>query len=370
MTNLIHNILSERSIVIETTDSRIVRKIYKGLPQGSVLSPILFNLYCAQIHSVVTKDCKILQYADDIVIYSFSRDIETAKENLITNLQNLNGKLNSLNLHLAPSKCQTVIFTKKRKLPNIVVTIDNMTVSCVKSVRFLGMILDSKLSWKRHIDTVVSSCEKIFNILRAVSRVWWGSHPTTMKLMYNALIRSHLDYGSFILDPLPKYLQKRLDVVQSKSLRLVLGAMGSSPVNVLQVESVDPPLILRREFLSDSFLLRRFSTPNKLLTDPLKIIVSLLKEHIRRGKQIPCLARVIYISLNLTTFPQNLLFLLTTIYLTRQLSTYQRYIKTLVFSNLLLTLLRTVQFSRILFHPILPIFTYLLMVLKCHMILF
>jgi ribonuclease HI len=132
----------------------------------------------------------------------------------------------------------------------------------VKEIKFLGMILDSKLSWRHHIDMILSRCEKNMNILRAVCRVWWGCHPKTMKILYNALVRSHLDYGSFLMDPLPKYLQAKFDLVQSKCLRLILGAMRSSPVNALQVESVDMPLQLRRRYLSDNFLLKRTGFDN------------------------------------------------------------------------------------------------------------
>lgn len=96
-------------------------------------------------------------------------------------------------------------------------------------------------------------------MMRAVSRVWWGSHPTTLKLMYSALVRSHLDYGTFLFDPLPKYLDKKLERIQSKALRMIIGAMKSSPINSLQVECVDPPLILRRQFLADKYILKAFS---------------------------------------------------------------------------------------------------------------
>ena len=99
------------------------------------------------------------------------------------------------------------------------------------------------------------------NILRAVSGVWWGSHPTTLKLLYNALVRSHLDYGSFLLEPLSKSNIAKLNLIQSQALRIIAGAMKSSPINALQVECVVPPLSLRRQYLADRFLLKaaRFS---------------------------------------------------------------------------------------------------------------
>jgi ribonuclease HI len=277
LTNLIHNMLAERTIVMTVgRDSNpIQRKIYKGLPQGSVISPILFNIYCSQINSVVQSDCKILQYADDIVLYSSHNSLNIASNNLGISVASVNDWLLSRGVCLSPTKCQTVVFTKRRKFAGVNITINDISIPYVKEVKFLGMILDSKLSWRHHIDLVLAKCEKSINILRSVCRVWWGCHPKTMKILYNALVRSHLDYGSFLMDPLPKYQQAKLELVQSKCLRLILGAMRSSPINTLQVECVDMPLHIRRRYLADNFVLKRIGLMNSMISDS----VSALNSH-------------------------------------------------------------------------------------------
>ncbi|XP_048479894.1 uncharacterized protein LOC119693291 isoform X10 [Plutella xylostella] len=103
---------------------------------------------------------------------------------------------------------------------------------------------------------VAQKCERGVNVLRSLSGVWWGAHPYSQKLLYNAIVRSHFDYASFILDPCNKAALEKIDKVQYKCLRIVSGAMKSTPTNALQVECVDPPLSLRRQYLCDRFFLR------------------------------------------------------------------------------------------------------------------
>lgn len=121
------------------------------------------------------------------------------------------------------------------------------------------VFLDSKMTGVPHLNYVVNKCEKGINVLRALSGVWWGSHPYNKKLLYNALIRSRMDYGSFILEPCNKTALNKYDAIQAKCMRIILGAMKSSPKNALQVDCLDPPLSLRRQYLSDRFIFKAMS---------------------------------------------------------------------------------------------------------------
>ncbi|CAH2211315.1 jg20563, partial [Pararge aegeria aegeria] len=113
-----------------------------------------------------------------------------------------------------------------------------------------------------------------------------------MKLLYNALIRSILDYGTFLLHPGNTGAIKKLDFVQSKALRLVTGAMKSTPINCLQVECCDPPLYLRRQLLCDKFFFRTL----QLISHPLFPKVKQLADQIDTcnywtHKDSPCLVK-------------------------------------------------------------------------------
>ena len=177
----------------------------------------------------------MLQYADDLLLYTSDKSISVTENTLISALVNLSKWVSAHGMDLSPSKSALVVFTRKRTIPPTSICYNATPIPVVQSTKFLGLTLDSKPSWNSHIECVIARCQKNLNILRAVSGVWWGSHPTTLKLIYNALVRSRLDYESFLLDPLSKSNISKLNLIQSQALRIVAGAMKSSPINVLQV---------------------------------------------------------------------------------------------------------------------------------------
>jgi ribonuclease HI len=254
---LISNILCERLLLIETPVETIQRTVCRGLPQGSSLSPILFNIYTQDLHFRIPPYCSLLQYADDFVVYCKDKLMSRAVNGMENALDLIQPWFSEAGLSLSPSKSQVVIFSNKHKIPDASIKCNKVLIPIRDSLKFLGMTIHRKLNWNMHIEETIQKCEKSINVLRAVSRVWWGAHPSSMRTMYCALVRSHLDYGSFLMDPLPKYLSSKLERVQSKCLRLILGAMRSSPLVALQAECVERPLALRRKFLGFKFLLKR-----------------------------------------------------------------------------------------------------------------
>jgi hypothetical protein len=126
------------------------------------------------------------------------------------------------------------------------------------------------MSGVSHLNYIIGKCEKGVNVLRALSGVWWGAHPYCQKLLYNAIIRSQIDYGSFLLEPCNKGALNKLDLIQAKCLRIILGAMKSSPKNAMQVECVEPPLSLRRQYLADRFVTRASACSKHLLLPRLR----------------------------------------------------------------------------------------------------
>lgn len=99
-----------------------------------------------------------------------------------------------------------------------------------------------------------------------------------------------LDYGTFLLEPGSVKAFKKLDLIQSKALRIVSGAMRSSPINALQVECGDPPLHLRRQYLADKFIFRSFQFLNHSLYNKLQQLSHCIDTSAYwRHKKPPCL---------------------------------------------------------------------------------
>ena len=73
--------------------------------------------------------------------------------------------------------------------------------SIVKSsncAKYLGLIIDDKLSWNNHIDYIIGKCRKVNNVFKFLRGTWWGGYPQTLLNIYKALVRDIFDYASFI----------------------------------------------------------------------------------------------------------------------------------------------------------------------------
>jgi len=269
ITNFIMNSLYGRLIKLDS----LSRKVWKGLPQGSVLSPILYNVYTYDLDNIFKgTPVSILQYADDIAVYISNKCINSACSSLSASLNTLKKWLNDNGLELSVSKSCTVLFTRQRMPPPLTVYYDGIPIKAKTHTKFLGLIMDSKLNGISHCDYIADKCERSLNILRCLAGVWWGAHPLSLKLIYNAIIRSVIDYGSFLLEPCSAAAMKRLDAIQTKALRIITGAMKSSPINALQVECADPPLQLRRQYLADRFFFRILQSSEHPLIEKLQLI--------------------------------------------------------------------------------------------------
>lgn len=132
-------------------------------------------------------------------------------------------------------------------------------------VKYLGVILDKKLTWKPFIESIITKCNKGINFLKLTTKTWWGADVKTTLIFYKAYIRSIIDYGCVMYGSANKCLLNRLDVIQRKALRICLGAMHSTPTEPLHVEALEPPLAIRREFLSNKFILKNFALNTSLL---------------------------------------------------------------------------------------------------------
>jgi hypothetical protein len=127
--------------------------------------------------------------------------------------------------------------------------LNNHALPVVPSAEFLGLVLDSRLSWEPHLRQLRVSCERSLNILRVLSGASWGGDRTIMLRLYRSLVRSKLDYGSFIYGSATQGKLRILDPVHHEGIRLATGAFRTSPVVSLYAESGEPSLSVRRKLL-------------------------------------------------------------------------------------------------------------------------
>jgi len=248
----IRNSIGERIVYCKFEEIDIIRHAFKGLPQGSVLSPILYNIYVSDLDKYCAQDCNIIQYADDIALFVSSYNTQQGKIALENSIKNIADHLNYLGLNLAPEKTKFCIFTKRinNSYSNIYLDLNGIEIYPSSKIKFLGLYFTPNLNWNFQITHIWKNCQCPLKILSCLRHTWWGADPRLLKILYIALIRSRIDYGCFIFHNLIKAQYLKLERIQLKALKLILGLRLSSPSNFVQMEVKEPNIRLRKEFLA------------------------------------------------------------------------------------------------------------------------
>lgn len=264
----------------------------KGLLQGSVLSPILYSVYTRELENQINHGTSILQYADDIAIYLTDKDIPRACERLSQEIVRIKEWLTQRGLDLAPEKTQFVIFTRKKVSEgDFSLNIEDHRISNTATAKFLGMTLDQKLDWKAHISTLKAKTQTGIRVLKAIRGIWWGADPGTMLTIYKGIIRSQLDYGAHLLQPITASLAAEIDRIQYSALRLAMGYMNSTPTNAILAESREPPLNIRREELGARIYTKELANTRSILIERVNTLANLRTSQYWRNKPLPTLIK-------------------------------------------------------------------------------
>lgn len=287
-----YNLFYSRSITVRNNGNLTdVRRTYIGLPQGAVLSPLLFNIYTADVNAILGEDTKVSQFADDIVLYTQDINLEAAINNLSSSMNKFSEWCFNLGMSLSESKSSVTVFTRRRKyrLPSPV-KLGNTYLRVEPVMKTLGVFIDNKLLWKAHIDHIIKKCEQFLNILRYICHSQYGADIKTALMIYRQLIRSRIDYGCFLYGNAAHTHLQRLNVVQFKAIQSCLGALRSAPTNALLVEAKEFPLHIRRKLLANRFLIDRLKYSKNLVISNLSAIAPRVwTEQFRLHKKTPIL---------------------------------------------------------------------------------
>ena len=134
--------------------------------------------------------------------------------------------------------------------------------------KYLGVIFDSKLTWKLHILDLVERCKKDINLLKMVARKQWGGDRKSLKMLYTALIRSKIEYASFIYSTAAPYLLRKLDRIQYRAIRIITGLLKNTNTLHLEAEINLIPLKFRR----DQLMLNYFTKIIRITNHPVSIL--------------------------------------------------------------------------------------------------
>ena len=214
--NWISSWLTQRTqrVVIDGESSEEV-PVESGVPQGTVLGPLMFLVYINDIADGVSSSIRL--FADDCLLYRPIRTPEDARL-LQDDLSKLIKWSKTWQMAFNASKCYVLRVTK-RKLPIIFnYTVDKTALRSVSHSAYLGVEFSHDLSWKTHIDKIE---KKANSVLGFVKRNLYRASEDVKQLAYKSLVRPHLEYASAVWDPHHSVQISKLERTQNRAARFV-----------------------------------------------------------------------------------------------------------------------------------------------------
>ena len=171
-----------------------------GVPQGGVLSVALFALMINDIVNVLPQSIGRSLFVDDFAIWCTSLSTPSLERQLQLAVTKLERWATMNGFRFSTAKTRAMHFCRRRgDCAGVPLRIYGESIPLDRAVRFLGLTMDSRLTYKEHFTLMRERCAKVLNVLKCVSRTTYGSDRLTLLLLYRSLLRSKLDYASAVV---------------------------------------------------------------------------------------------------------------------------------------------------------------------------
>ena len=237
-----------------------------GVPQGSVLGPLLFIVYTNDLPNALNDSHSIL-CADDTTIYHSSNDPKLSANILAADLKLLTDWFRANKLSLNISKTNYMIFSHtQQELPDIELKIGAETINRVNEIKFLGVYIDSKLNWNKQL---IHCKNKLSSGLYALKTVKHLLPTKQLKSLYYTLIHPYLNYGTILWGSASKNNLKKVQILQNKAIRSLTNSKYNHPTTPLYKATKITPL---NELYKIHLAKIMYQHKNKLLPKPLQAL--------------------------------------------------------------------------------------------------
>ena len=243
--NLMESFLSERcQRVLLNGQSSEWASIKTGVPQGSILGPLLFLVYINDLPEGINSNVKL--FADDTTVYN----INISTSNLNSDLHKASESVFKWKMSFNPDstkQAQEVIFSRKLiKLFHLLIKFNNLPVQNASSQGHLGLILDEKLNFEYHLK---EKCVKFNKGIGIIKNLQNRLPRQALSTIYKSFVRPHLDYGDIIHDqPNNESFCQKFESHQYNAALVITGAIRGTSQTKIYTELGLESLKFRRQF--------------------------------------------------------------------------------------------------------------------------
>ena len=227
-----------------------------GVPQGSVLGPLFFTLYVNDVQCAI-EGSKLQLYADDTVIHASGRTPVEAAHLLQPSLLQFTKWCAANKLSLNAAKTKLMVFGtrhKVKKAKDVVIKVGDIPLQIVPTYKYLGITLDSTLSFNYHVRTVASTVSFKINLLAKIRKFL---NETVALKIYKSMILPYFDYGDVIYNTANMEGLDKLQRLQNRGLKICKNLHVRYDTKDLHRITKVPMLKIRRKAHVNNFMFNR-----------------------------------------------------------------------------------------------------------------
>ena len=239
------NYITHRDIEIEMHGEKKVFTTGLGFPQGGVCSAKFWLIAFDYAIQIINRyNIEGNGYADDCSALAGGRRLDHALKRLQKMLDDLTEWGRSCGLKFNPEKSIAVVFSRRRKGPPFALKIDGKEIQYQTEVKYLGVTLDSKLHWTKHIEDKLSKTKKYLGKIATMTRNNWGPKPKLMRWAYIGIVRPMMCYGSMIWGHRAPELLEKFRRINRMAINTFANFPRSTPTCALEIMLDIKPLHL------------------------------------------------------------------------------------------------------------------------------
>lgn len=223
LVKILKSFLENRFYYVHMYDSKSsLYNIPAGLPQGSALSPVLYNVYTSDICTL--NRCNLAQFADDTSIYRSHRNPKVIMRALESSVMRLKNYFEKWKIQVNEAKTQAIFFTKRRAprfIPTRKLNLNSTHVDWSNCIKYLGVLLDQKLTFKKQVDYAKERAQKYVRILYSLINRRSKLDVRNKNLIFKSIFRPIMFYGAPVWGNCAVTHRKSLQVTQNKILKII-----------------------------------------------------------------------------------------------------------------------------------------------------
>ena len=169
-------------------------------------------------------------FADDCAIWIDGLNIPDLVTSVQSSLNSVVDWCRNWGFVISESKSVAMLFTRRRNFGSLSLNINGSPLTFVDNFKYLGVTFDTKLTYRNHVNAVVTKCSNQMNLMKLPTRTYWGAGKRSLLKIYRSIIRPVIEYGMTAYFFSTRTQKQKIEAIQNQALRICCGDMPGIPI--------------------------------------------------------------------------------------------------------------------------------------------